>query len=141
LIVTLVALLLGVGSPVSSIFGDLGLAANFFIAVAWTFVSWILWAGIVFLGGRLLSAGPVSFWQILRVVGFAYAPLALAILPWFGALVGAIWSLAAGFVAVRQVLGLDKRKAALVVILGIGVYIGGGLLIVAALEFVQRLAV
>ena len=141
LIVALVALLLALGSSVSSLFGDLGLAVNLFIAVVWTFMSWILWAGIVFLGGRLLSGGPVSFRQILRVTGFAYAPQALAILPWFGALVGAIWTLAAGFVATRQVLGLDNRRSVLIMTLGLIVYVGGLLLIALALEFIRQLPV
>lgn len=139
LIVALVALLLALGSPVSSLFGDLGLAVNLLIAAAWTFMGWILWAGIVFLGGRLLSGRPVSFKQTLRVTGFAYAPQALAILPWFGALVGTIWSLAAGFVAIRQVLGLDNRRAVLIMTLGLVVFVGGLLLIWMALEFIQQL--
>ena len=141
LIVTLVAVLLALGSRISPIFGDLGVAANFSIAVAWTFISWTLWAGIVYLSGRLLSGRRTSFSQLLTATGFAYAPQALAILPWLGALVGAIWSLAAGFVAIRQALDLDNRRAAIVMIFGFGVYIGGVYLVLEALNFARQFLV
>jgi len=141
LIVTLVAVLLALGSRISPIFGDLGVAANFFIAVAWTFISWVLWAGIVCFSGRLLSGRWTPFGQLLTVTGFAYAPQALAILPWYGALAGAIWSLAAGFVAIRQVLEVDNRRAALIMILGFGVYVGGIYLVLEVLNFVRQLLI
>jgi len=138
LIVALVAVLLALRSRISPLFGDLGVAANFFIAVAWTFFSWVLWAGIIYYSGRLLTGRWTHFGQLLAVTGFAYAPQALAILPWFGALAGAIWSLVAGFVAIRQVLEVDNRRAALIMLLGFGVYIGGVFLVAEALNFVRQ---
>lgn len=141
LIVALVSVLLALGSQISPIFGDLGLAANFLIAVIWTFISWILWAGIVYFAGRLLASRRVPFNQILTVTGFAYAPQALAILPWFGALAGSIWSLAAAFVAIRQIMGVDNRRAALLVVLGVAFYLGGVLLFAVALEYFRQLLV
>lgn len=56
--------------------------------------------------------------QMLRVLGFAYAPQVLSIIPCIGWLIGAIWSLIAAFIAVRQGLDLDNTKAFLTIIVG-----------------------
>jgi hypothetical protein len=137
LVVALVAVFLALGNRISPIFGDLGVAANFSIAMAWTFFSWILWTGILAISARLISDQRVSFNQLLRVIGFAYAPQTLAILPWFGALLGAFWSLAAIFVAVRQVLAVNNRKATLTLIIGLTLY---SVLIAAAIEFIRQIS-
>jgi hypothetical protein len=65
------------------------------------------------------------------VIGFAYAPLILGIIPCLGGLVGSIWALIAGFVAVRQGLDFDNVKALLTVLIGFAVYFIGWLLLTA----------
>ena len=56
--------------------------------------------------------------EMMRVLGFAYAPQVLSIIPCIGWLVGSIWSLIAAFIAVRQGLDLDNTKAFLTIIVG-----------------------
>jgi hypothetical protein len=66
---------------------------------------------------------------MLRVIGFAYAPQILGIIPCCGWFVGLIWSLAAVFVAVRQGLDVDNTNAFLTIIVGFVLYlIGSGIL-------------
>jgi hypothetical protein len=55
---------------------------------------------------------------MLRVIGYAQAPQILAIIPCIGALIGWIWSVIAGFIAIRQGLDLDNTKALLTVVIG-----------------------
>lgn len=114
LIVALVGGLLALGSQISPVWGDFGMGLNFLIALVWTFMSWFMWTGILYVTGRLFVARRISYKQLLSLTGFAYAPQALAILPWIGALAGLTWSLAACFVAVRQGMGIENRKMALI---------------------------
>ena len=60
---------------------------------------------------------------MLRVIGFAYSPQILNIIPCVGWIIGGIWSLIAGFIAVRQGLDLDNTKAFLTIAVGFVVYI------------------
>jgi hypothetical protein len=73
--------------------------------------------------------------EMLRVVGFAYTPQVLGIIPCLGPFVGLLWSLVAGFVAVRHCLDLDDISACLTIFVGfllflvgfapLGVFMGG----------------
>jgi len=49
------------------------------------------------------------------VIGFAFAPQFLAIIPCLGCFIGFFWTLAAGFIAIRQGLDLDNTKTALTI--------------------------
>ncbi|MDQ3782988.1 MAG: hypothetical protein M3349_08650 [Actinomycetota bacterium] len=55
---------------------------------------------------------------MLRVIGFAQAPLALSVVPVVGALVGSIWALIAGVVAIREGQDFTTGKAIGTVIIG-----------------------
>ena len=61
--------------------------------------------------------------EMLRVLGFAQAPQLLTVfsfIPCLGviiALAAAIWSLIAGFIAIRQGLDIDNMQTAITVIL------------------------
>ncbi len=61
--------------------------------------------------------------EMLRVIGFAFTPQVLGIIPCVGAIAGAIWTLVAGFIAVRQGLDLDNTKAFLTIVVGLVVYL------------------
>jgi uncharacterized membrane protein YeaQ/YmgE (transglycosylase-associated protein family) len=60
---------------------------------------------------------------MLRVIGFAYLPMLLSIIPCIGGFIGIIWALAAGFIAIRQGLDLDNTKAFFTVVIGAVVYL------------------
>lgn len=125
LVVTIVAFLSAFGSAFFSTITDQGFLANFVSTLVWTFVGWLLWAAVSYFVGTTLFGGQATLNEMLRVIGFAYAPQMLAIIPCIGGLIGAIWSLIAGFIAIRQGLDLDDLKAFLTILVGFGVYIIG----------------
>jgi hypothetical protein len=90
----------------------------------WTFIGWAIWSGVTYLVGTNLFGGKADMGEMLRVIGFAQAPQVLGIIPCVG-IIGAIWSLIAGFIAVRQGLDLDNTKAFLTILIGFLVYIAG----------------
>lgn len=117
-IVAVVALISGVGSALFASFSSGGVMGGFLSSFVSTFVGWIVWSVITFVVGTNLFGGRADVGEMLRVIGFAFAPQILGIIPCLGALVGGIWSLIAGFIAVRQGLDLDNTKTALTI--GIG---------------------
>ena len=128
-IVGIVALLAAVGSGFGAAFGDGNFLSSFLSTLIWTFIGWIVWSGITYVVGTSLFGGVADMGEMLRVIGFAYAPQILGVIPCTGWLVGTIWSLIAGFVAVRQGLDLDNVKAFLTIVVGFLVYVIGGVLV------------
>ncbi|MFZ2097061.1 MAG: hypothetical protein WAV05_10525 [Anaerolineales bacterium] len=57
------------------------------------------------------------------MIGFAYSPLVLSIIPCVGWVIGVIWALAASLIAIRQGLDLDNKKAFLTMVIGAILYI------------------
>lgn len=98
----------------------IGTAINALIA---TFVGWLLWSVLTYLIGTNLFKGQATIGEMLRVLGFAQAPYLLGIfsfIPCLGAIISlaaAIWSLIAGFIAIRQGLDIDNMQTAITVIL------------------------
>jgi hypothetical protein len=117
------------GAGIGAQFAGASFIANFISAMIWTFIGWLLWSVISYFVGTALFGGTATIGEMLRVIGFAYAPQMLAIIPCIGGLVGAIWSLIAGFIAIRQGLDLDDLRAFLTVVIGFAVYIIGNIAI------------
>jgi hypothetical protein len=89
-------------------------------------IGWIMWAGATYLiGGRLLPepGTHTDMGELLRVIGFSYAPNIFAIfafIPLLGGLVQivvAAWLLAATVIAVRQALDYRSTARAIAVVL------------------------
>jgi hypothetical protein len=89
-------------------------------------IGWIMWAGVTYLiGGRLLPepGTHTNMGELLRVIGFSYAPnlfAFFAFVPVLGGLVRivvAFWLLAATVIAVRQALDYKSTGRALAVVL------------------------
>jgi hypothetical protein len=89
-------------------------------------VGWVMWAGVIYvLGARLLPEPQTrtDMGELLRVIGFSYAPNCFAILafvPAAGAVVQVIvafWLLAAMIIAVRQALDYQSTARAVGVVL------------------------
>jgi hypothetical protein len=139
LVVGIVALLAALGSGIGARFTGSGFVANFIGALVWTIIGWLLWSLVSYFVGTALFGGTATIDEMLRVIGFAYAPQVLAIIPCIGGLIGAIWSLIAGFIAIRQGLDLDDLRAFLTVLVGFAVYIAGNILITAALAGIAAL--
>lgn len=98
----------------------LGLIVGPIIAV----IGYFIWAALTYLIGTNLFQGTADYGEMLRAIGYSYSPQVLTILifiPCIGAifsLVGAIWSLVAGVIAVRQALDFDTTKAVITCVIG-----------------------
>jgi hypothetical protein len=86
-------------------------------------VGWLIWSVVTWFVGTRLFKGQADLGEMLRVIGFAYTPLGLSIIPCIGGVVGIVWAIAAGFIAVRQGLDLDNTKAFLTVLVGAIFYV------------------
>ena len=131
LVVAGVALLLGLGSGFTAVTGSGTFVQTFISTFLWAFIGWVLWSGVSYFVGTTFFAGRADMGEMLRVIGFASAPLALGIIPCIGGLVGSLWAVAAGFVAIRQGLDLDNLRALLTVVIGFVLYLIGYLLLLA----------
>jgi len=125
IIVVVVSLIAGVGAGVGAAISDTGspIGAFFLTWIAGVLLSWILWAVLTYAVGVFLFKGKTDIPEMMRVLGYANAPALLgifAIIPclgWIAALVGAILSLIAGFLAVREAMQFDTVKAIITVVI------------------------
>ena len=118
MVVAIIALLSGFGSGVGAMVSGRGFFGNFLSTFVWVFIGWLLWSAVTYFVGTTFFKGQATLDEMLRVIGFAYAPQCLAIIPCVGWIIGLVWSLAAVFVAVRQGLDLDNMKAFFTVVIG-----------------------
>jgi hypothetical protein len=81
-------------------------------------IGWLIWAGLALLIGTRVFKGTSNYGEMLRVLGFASAPRAFAVVPVIGVIVGAIWALVAGVVAIRQGMDFTTGKAVGTVLIG-----------------------
>jgi hypothetical protein len=103
--------------------------------VFWGVVAWLVWSAITYFIGTKIFHGQATYGEILRVVGFAYAPMAFLIfsaIPVFGmliALLASAWTLGAVFIGLREGLDLDFGPTLATVFIGWFIYaIGMGIL-------------
>jgi hypothetical protein len=139
IVVTLVALLGVIGNVIANmIAGGTNLIGSILTTLIGSYLGWAAWAVISWFVGTNFFGGKATIQEMLRVIGFAQAPLLLGIVPCIGGLVGWVWSLATGFIAIRQGLDLDNTKAFLTVLIGfvvsfaitfiLGLIFGGGMM-------------
>ncbi len=128
LVVLLAAVFIGLGSGFTNLFGSASFSSSFVKVLVWTFLYWLIWSVITYFVGTSSFGGKADLSQMLRVIGFSFAPLMLGIIPCIG-IVGILWAFAAGFVAVRQGLDIDNNKTLVTVIVGIAVYLIGWLIL------------
>jgi hypothetical protein len=128
-IVAIVAFLSAIGSGLAASFQHNSFLGSFLGTLVWTFVGWFLWSLVSWFVGTKFFGGQATVDEMLRVIGFSYSPQVLGIIPCIGGIVGAIWSLIAGFIAVRQGLDLDNMKAFLTIVIGFAFYVAGSIII------------
>jgi hypothetical protein len=126
MVVIVAAVLKGVGDFLGGVFrfdfldALLGLVVGVVLAVAGYYV----WAYIVQFTGKTMYGGQATTPQLLRTLGYAYAPMALGVLSfipcigWLFALAGGLWSLVCGFFAVRETQGLSDGQTIVTVVVG-----------------------
>lgn len=144
IIVAIIAVLGAVGSligfAITAMMGEPdfgGLLIGVVVGVVATFINWGIWAGVTYLVGTNLFEGEATFDEMLRLTGFAMAPQMLQVIPCIGGIVGGIWSLVAGYFAIREGLDLDDTKTLITVAVGwlitvvigflLGLLAGGGM--------------
>ena len=126
-VVIIVTILAAVGSFVGSLLlsfeivpAILGLAW----AIIWGIAGYYVWAYLTWFIGTRFFKGTAEPGELLRTLGYAYGPRVLgvfAIIPCIGAipaLIGAIWSLVTGVVAVREALDTTTGNAVITVAIG-----------------------
>jgi hypothetical protein len=126
MVVILVSIASGVGSFLAGVIGgDIGAAVlGLILGVVMGVLGYYIWAYVTYFVGTNLFDGTADVGEMLRTLGYASGPRVLGVLafiPCLGplaALVGALWALVAGVVAVRQALDFDTGKAILTVIIG-----------------------
>jgi hypothetical protein len=118
LVVVVAAICSGVGSSGGNTQGLIG-------GVLASLVFWAIFALFAYLVGAYLLRGPqtsATFGEVLRTLGFSYAPSLIAILgliPGIGSLftfIAAIWALIASVIALRQALEVRTGRAVAVVV-------------------------
>jgi hypothetical protein len=122
-VVAIAAVCRAVGSSISAGIAGGGVGANFLVTLVAAFIGWIVWSALTYWIGTSLFEGTADLGEMLRVIGFAQAPLILALVPCLGALVGGIWALVASFIAIRQGLDLDNTKTFVTIIIGFLAYV------------------
>jgi hypothetical protein len=126
IVVAIVAALSVVGTILQLLFSairggrpQLGAAVlNVIVTFIVVFINWAVWSGITYLVGTKLFKGEATFGEMLRVIGFAYAPRMLSIIPCIGGIVGSIWSLIASYFAIKEGLDLDDTGTIVTILVG-----------------------
>lgn len=122
LVVVVASLAAGLGAGIQ--LGVIGLLRETIGAL----IGWVMWAGVSWVIGSKILPEPqtrTDMGELLRVIGYAYAPQLFAFfafVPFIGGIISTIvafWVLAATILAVRQALDYENTwRAAVVVLIG-----------------------
>jgi hypothetical protein len=126
MVVIVAAVLTGVGSFLSALFGGnfLGALIGLVISVILAVAGYYIWAYIVQFVGKALFGGQATAPELLRTLGYAYGPTALGVLSFIWcvgpliAFAGGVWSLVCGFFAVRETHKLSDGQTIVTVVAG-----------------------
>jgi hypothetical protein len=100
-------------------------------------VGWLVWAAVATLVGTRIFHGTSDFGEIRRVIGFAYAPLAIGVIPWLG-FIGAAWVLLAAVVAIREGMDFSTKRSVATMVIGWGAWVLVSLAINVFLDWDMR---
>lgn len=145
LVVIVSSLLAAIGGGFGQVLFGVGIgvdsSTNFrFLAIAgWAIVAWILWSVLTYFIGTRFFNGEATIGEMMRVIGFAYAPLAIQVFSFipivgiFFVLGAAVWSIAAVFIAIREGLDVSSGNAFWTAAIGGVLYLIGMGIILAIL--------
>jgi hypothetical protein len=131
LVVVVASGMAGVGSAVAA---DVQVGASILVGIISGVIGWLLWSGVSFAIGTRVFGGDSDFTEMLRVIGFAFAPLAFGIVPYLG-FPAAAWMLLASVIAVREGLDIPTPKALITMAAGWVLWFGTTIAITALLDF------
>lgn len=126
LLVVIVGLLSGLGTA----FVRNGFFGPILGTVIGTFIGWLVWSFAADIIGRTVFDGDSDLGQMMRVLGYASAPLALGVIPFLG-FIGSIWALIASVVAIREGQDFTTGKAIGTVIIGWLIWVAIGAVLYA----------
>ena len=130
--------LAGIGSAIAVESTSVGeILTAMLLGVVSGVVGWLVWSWVADLVGTRIFNGTSDFGQMRRVIGFAYAPLAIGIIPWLG-IIGAIWVLLAAVVAIREGMDFSTKRSVATMIIGWGAWVLATLAINAFLDWDMR---
>jgi len=121
-VVVIAAIASGIGAAIQP--GRRGFFAALIITPIVAVIGYFIWAVLTYLIGTRVFQGTADLGEMLRTLGYSYAPQVLGLLSfipcvgWAFGLVGSIWSLVAGIIAIRQALDFDTGKAVVTAIIG-----------------------
>lgn len=107
----------------SSLIGSLGYLFIgrfwlFLVAIAAGLVGWFVWSWLAaFIAQKLFKVTTTDTGEMLRTTGYAHGPRLLGIIPFLG-FVGAIWSLVAVVVGMRQAGEMTTTQAVITALVG-----------------------
>lgn len=113
-VVVIANMLAGIGAAFAT---ESNALAGAGIGIVTGLVGWLVWSGFAYAVGVRLFGGHSSYREMLRVIGFSYAPLAIGIVPWLG-FVGAAWALFAAVVAIRESMVFSTKRSIAVTSVG-----------------------
>lgn len=114
---------------IASAFGSIGdEGGSILVSLIGAFLGWLVLSGMTYFFGTNIFGTPttqVSMASLLRTLGYAQAPAALAlfgIIPLFGwilVLIGGLWSFVVAIVAIRETLHLSTMRAVVIAIVAL----------------------
>lgn len=124
-VVIVANLLGGVGAALAT---DENVLWGAVLGVGTGLVGWLAWSGVAYVIGVRVFGGDSDYPEMLRVIGFAYAPLAIGVIPWMG-FIGAAWALFAAVVAIRESMEFSTKRAIATTALGWAAWLGTAVLL------------
>ena len=128
--VVLVAAITGIVGFLATLITGAGIVAaliSLVWGVAWAIVGYFLFAFLAYFIASKLFGASTDFGEMRRVLGYAYGPNILSLIPCLGWIVAPLWTLVAGVVAVRQAMDQDTGKAVITTLIAIVVVVVLGL--------------
>lgn len=95
--------------------GEGGFIGNLIGGAIGGIIGLIIWAGFVLLVGKLFS-GQATYTELLRVLGFTAAPMAITFIPFLGIL-GVVYSIIMQVRAVREIHKISDGAAVVIVLI------------------------
>jgi len=137
IVVVVATTLSGIGSAVAT---DANILFGALAGAVTGVVGWLMWSWIALVVGTQAFKGVADYGEMLRVIGFAFAPLAIGIVPWLG-FVGAAWSLVAATIGIREGMDFSTKRAVATVAVGWGAWLLLSILVqwVLGIELLPRL--
>lgn len=124
-VVVIANLLGGVGAAFAT---ESDVLAGAALGIVTGLAGWLVWSGVAYLVGVRIFSGDSDYPEMLRVIGFAYAPLAIGVIPWLG-FVGAAWALFAAVVAIRESMEFSTQWAIATAALGWATWLASAVLL------------